>query len=112
MMLSGVPNFAMALGYTNASWTLKCDLVSEYVCRLLSYMDKHGYDVCTPVVPPTPERMPLIDLTSGYVRRGLPALPSQGRSAPWRLYQNYIRDVVLMRHRTVADEGVRFSRHG
>jgi len=110
MMLSGVPNFAMAVGYTNASWTLKCDLVSGYVCRLLSYMDRHGYASCTPVAPASPERTPLIDLTSGYVQRGIAALPTQGPRAPWRLHQNYVRDIVLMRHRSVADQGVRFSR--
>lgn len=108
MMLSGVPNFAMALGYTNASWTLKCDLVSAYVCRLLSHMDRHGEAICVPLEPNFAQREPLIGLTSGYVLRSVAALPKQGPKPPWRLYQNYARDVVMMRHRSVVDEGVRF----
>ena len=110
MMLSGVPNFAMALGYTNASWTLKCDLVAEYVCRVLNYLDEHDLQVCTPLPPDTDERIPLIDLRSGYVQRGLDRLPKQGPAAPWRLYQNYPRDVLMLRYRSVRDKGVRFSR--
>jgi cation diffusion facilitator CzcD-associated flavoprotein CzcO len=110
MMLSGVPNFALAIGYTNASWTLKCDLVSTYVCRLLRHMDEHGYDVCTPVPPKSADLEPLIDLKSGYVQRSITALPRQGPSAPWRLHQNYPRDVVLMRYRSLEDKGMRFSR--
>jgi cation diffusion facilitator CzcD-associated flavoprotein CzcO len=110
MMLSGVPNFALALGYTNASWTLKCDLTSTYVCRLINHMDAHGHQVCTPVPPPSGPLQPLIDLKSGYVLRSLDRLPKQGPAAPWRLYQNYPRDVLMMRHGRVADEGVRFSR--
>jgi cation diffusion facilitator CzcD-associated flavoprotein CzcO len=110
MMLSGVPNFAMAVGYTNASWTLKCDLVAEYVCRVLNYLDAHDLQACTPVAPDTDERIPLIDLDSGYVRRSLDQLPKQGPAAPWRLYQNYPRDVLMLRYRSVRDKGVRFSR--
>src|SRR6478735_156722 len=98
MMLDGVPNFALTIGYTNASWTLKADLVAGYVCRLLRHMDRHGYRVCTPLEPPTPQRVPIIDLTSGYVLRSVDALPKQGPKAPWRLHQNYPRDVLLMRH--------------
>jgi cation diffusion facilitator CzcD-associated flavoprotein CzcO len=109
MMLSGVPNLAIALGYSNASWTLKCDLVATYVCRLLTYLDRHGYASCTPVAPETTELSPLINLTSGYVQRSVHALPKQGPSAPWRLYQSYPRDLVLLRHRSVADDGVRFA---
>jgi len=110
MMLSGVPNLALAIGYTNASWTLKCDLVSEYVCRLLSHMDRHGYAFCAPIAPEGGERVPLINLDSGYVRRSAAQLPKQGPRPPWRLYQNYARDVVMMRHRSVVDDGIRFSR--
>jgi cation diffusion facilitator CzcD-associated flavoprotein CzcO len=110
MMLSGVPNLALALGYTNASWTLKCDLTSAYVCRLLAHLDRHGYQVCTPVPPPAGPLRPLIDLKSGYVLRSLDRLPKQGAAAPWRLYQNYPRDLLMLRHGPVADEGVRFSR--
>jgi monooxygenase len=112
MMLSGVPNLAIAMGYSNASWTLKCDLVATYVCRLLTYLDRHGYASCTPVAPETTELSPLINLTSGYVQRSVHALPKQGPSAPWRLYQSYPRDLVLLRHRSVADDGVRFAPAG
>jgi cation diffusion facilitator CzcD-associated flavoprotein CzcO len=110
MMLSGVPNFALTLGYTNASWTLKADLVAEYVCRLLKHMDRHGQGVVTPLAPAPDEPLsPLIDLQSGYVLRSVDKLPRQGPEAPWRLHQNYPRDVLLMRRGSVADEGVRFG---
>jgi cation diffusion facilitator CzcD-associated flavoprotein CzcO len=110
MMLSGVPNFALAIGYTNASWTLKCDLVSRYVCRLLRYMDKHGYQQATPTAPDAPlPTEPFIDLKSGYVLRSIDALPRQGPAAPWRLYQNYPRDVMLLRHGSVDDGAIRFT---
>ena len=110
MMLSGVPNLAMTVGYTNASWTLKADLVAEYVCRVLTYMDEHGYEVITPVPPAPGERRPILDLMSGYVRRSAAALPKQGARAPWRLYQNYPRDVLLLRYGRIRDKAVRFSR--
>ncbi|MFI7026915.1 flavin-containing monooxygenase [Micromonospora sp. NPDC049900] len=112
MMLSGVPNFAMTLGYTNASWTLKSDLVAEYVCRLLRHLDRTGARVVTPLAPPDGRRAPLIDLTSGYVRRGLAHLPSQGRRPPWRLHQNYPRDLLMLRYGRVTDAGVRFDAAG
>lgn len=109
MMLSGVPNFTMTLGYTNASWTLKSDLVSGYACRLLNHMNQRGYQMCTPVAPDTLRREPIIDLRSGYVLRSVAALPKQGSVTPWRLHQNYPRDVLMMRHGPLEDEGVRFS---
>jgi monooxygenase len=110
MMLSGVPNFALTLGYTNASWTLKGDLVSEYVCRLLDHMDQRGYQICTPVAPDAPQREPILNLQSGYVLRSVAVLPKQGPAAPWRMHQNYPRDVLLMRYGSLEDEGVRFTR--
>jgi monooxygenase len=103
MMLSGVPNFALAIGYTNASWTLKCDLVSEYVCRLLNELDRTGSKVVTPVPPPPGPREPLLNLQAGYIRRGVDGLPRQGPASPWRLNQNYARDVLLFRHGPVTD---------
>jgi cation diffusion facilitator CzcD-associated flavoprotein CzcO len=109
MMVSGVPNFAMTIGYTNASWTLKADLVARYVCRLLRHMAAHGHAICTPVAPPGGGTEPFIGLSSGYVQRSVAALPRQGGRAPWRLYQNYVRDVLLMRRGPVVDEGVRFA---
>lgn len=111
MMLSGVPNFAFAVGYTNASWTLKVDLVSNYVCRLLDHLEAHGYRQVTPQRPdPSVELRPLIDLTSGYVQRSIDELPKQTPRAPWQLHQNYVRDVAMFRRGELDDEGVRFSR--
>ena len=110
MMISGVPNLAMVIGYTNASWTLKADLVNRYVCRLLRHLDEHGYASATPVAPPEGADEPFLDLTSGYVQRSLAALPKQGSRAPWRLHQNYLRDVRMMRRGPVDDEGMTFQR--
>jgi len=112
MMLSGVPNFFLTLGYTNASWTLKADLVAHYVCRLLNHMGAEGHQVVTPVLPreaETWEPVPIIDLRSGYVLRSVERLPKQGPGAPWRLYQSYPRDVRLMRRGDLED-GVEFTR--
>jgi monooxygenase len=109
MMLGGVPNLALTVGYTNASWTLKADLVAEYVCRVLNHMDERGLAVCTPAAPEDDlPRVPIIDLKSGYVLRSVGALPKQGATAPWRLHQNYIKDVRLLR-RGPIDDGVEFS---
>ncbi|SNR23301.1 flavin-containing monooxygenase [Blastococcus mobilis] len=110
MMLSGVPNFTMTIGYTNASWTLKADLVSGYVCRLINHLDAEGYASATPVAPPEGADQPFLDLASGYVQRSLADLPKQGRRTPWRLHQNYIRDVALMRRGSLEDEGMTFQR--
>jgi monooxygenase len=110
MMLGGVPNLAMTVGYSNASWTLKADLIAQYVCRVLTYMDEHGYDVITPVPAEPGQRFPILDLMSGYVLRGFAALPKQGARAPYRLYQNYPRDVLLLRYGRVRDKAVRFSK--
>ena len=109
MMLCGVPNLSLTLGYTNASWTLKADLVAEYVCRVLAHMDERDLVACTPE-PPTPElaREPILDLKSGYVLRSVDALPKQGASLPWRLHQNYLKDVQLLR-RGPLDDAVEFS---
>lgn len=112
MMLSGVPNFAMTIGYTNASWTLKADLVATYVCRLLRHLDDTGQQIVTPLAPDSDDLVPIIDLQSGYVLRAVDQLPKQGSEAPWRLHQNYPRDVLLMRHGRLTDAGVRFSRAG
>jgi monooxygenase len=111
MMFAGVPNLAVALGYTNASWTLKCDLVAGYVCRLLKHMDARGYRQCTPRAPdPSVPLAPFLDLKSGYVERALDALPKQASKEPWRLYQNYARDVRMFRYGPLEDEGIDFSR--
>jgi cation diffusion facilitator CzcD-associated flavoprotein CzcO len=110
MMISGIPNFTMVIGYTNASWTLKADLVNRYVCRLLNHLDEHGYVSATPVAPPEGADAPFLDLASGYVQRSLDELPKQGSRTPWRLHQNYIRDVQLMRKGPLEDEGMTFQR--
>jgi cation diffusion facilitator CzcD-associated flavoprotein CzcO len=108
MMLSGVPNFAWTIGYTNASWTLKADLVAEYVCRLLKHMDENGYAAVTPDAAGATAANPFLDLASGYVKRSLAELPKQGDRAPWRLHQNYVKDVRLLR-RGPIDDGVVFA---
>ena len=113
MMLSGVPNMAISLGYTNASWTLKCDLTCQYVCRLLNHMERGGYAYCTPVDrDPSVTRQPFIDFSSGYVMRSIEKFPKQGSRHPWRLYQNYARDIVALRYGSVEDEAMEFSRAG
>jgi cation diffusion facilitator CzcD-associated flavoprotein CzcO len=110
MMYSDVPNLATAFGYTNASWTLKCDLTCEYVCRLLKYMDKHGYRQCTPRNDdPSITATPWIDFSSGYVQRSIDQFPKQGSKAPWRLYQNYALDLMNLRFAAVDDGVMRFS---
>ncbi|MFR9750075.1 flavin-containing monooxygenase [Nocardia sp. 004] len=111
MMLSGVPNFAYVLGYPNASWTLKADLVSEYVVRLLKYMDKHGYARCMPVRDPSVRSESLFPgFTPGYVRRAAKLFPVQGDRAPWRLSANYLRDLVTLRFGRIADRAMLFQR--
>jgi len=110
MMYSDVPNLASAFGYTNASWTLKCDLTCEYVCRLLNHMDKHGYRQCTPRNnDPSVGVAPWIDFTSGYVQRSIASFPKQGTKAPWRLYQNYALDLINLRFASVDDGVMTFS---
>jgi hypothetical protein len=110
MMLSGVPNLAVAFGYTNASWTLKCDLTCEFVCRLLNHMDDQGYRQAMPSErDPSIDTQPFIDFTSGYVQRNLHKFPKQGLEAPWRLYQNYARDIVMLRYGAIEDGALMFS---
>lgn len=108
-MLGGVPNAAVSVGYTNASWTLKCELSCEYVCRLLNYMDAHGYSRCCPRLDPTVPPHPLIDLTAGYVQRARQLLPVQGARSPWRLHQNYVLDRMVLRYRRVDEAAMAFS---
>ena len=101
MMYSGVPNLASSFGYTNASWTLKCDLTCEYVCRLLNHMKKHGYAQCTPrLTDPSITAEPWVDFSSGYIQRALHLFPKQGSKAPWKLHQNYVRDLMTLRFGT------------
>jgi cation diffusion facilitator CzcD-associated flavoprotein CzcO len=110
MMFSDVPNLASAFGYTNASWTLKCDLTAAYVIRLLEHMDKHGYAQCTPRRnDPTVTEEPILDFSSGYVQRALHTLPRQGSKTPWRLHQNYVRDIAMLRFGNVRDGVMEFK---
>jgi monooxygenase len=111
MMLSDFPNFAFTLGYTNASWTLKADLVAEYVCRLLNHMDTGGYAVCVPrITDSSVTEEPLLDFNSGYVLRALAGLPKQGSKEPWKLKQSYPFDLRGMRFGPLEDGTMQFLR--
>jgi monooxygenase len=111
MMLSGVPNLAWCIGYTNNSWTLRSDLTSQYVCRLLNHLDRTGTRICVPEIDPAeydaPPR-PVVDLSSGYIRRAASILPRQGSYGPWRLRQNYPRDLVTLRYGSLDDGTMHF----
>ena len=109
MMLSGVPNFALSFGYVNASWTLRADLTCEYVCRLINLMDKKGVACCVPTDDPSAYgNDDLIDFTSGYVQRGLHLMPKQGNKAPWKNYQNYLKDIFAVRLFSIKDSNLNF----
>jgi len=109
-MYSDVPNLASAFGYTNASWTLKCDLTCEYVCRLINYMDRHGYKKCMPHnTDPSITEQPSLSFSSGYVQRSVAKMPKQGSKRPWRLYQNYALDIVSLRFGRVNDGVMQYS---
>ncbi|WAC91728.1 flavin-containing monooxygenase [Mycobacterium sp. Aquia_213] len=111
LMFSGVPNFAITFGYTNASWTLKADLVSEFVCRLLNYMDANGFDNVEPQRPGKDvDELPFMDFSPGYLLRSVHLLPKSGSREPWRLKQNYLLDMRTIRRGKVADEGLRFAK--
>ncbi len=110
MMIEDVPNLAFSFGYTNASWTLKCDLTSRYLCRLIRHMDRRGWRVCTPRVRGAVGRRPLLDFTSGYIARADPVLPKQGDRAPWRVPQNYYRDLLTLGFGRVDDGAIEFGR--
>lgn len=109
MMLSDVPNMAICFGYTNASWTLKADLTSEFVCRLLEHMRRHGYRSCVPRRDPSEPEAPFLDFSSGYVQRALDRLPKQGVHAPWKLRQNYVLDRLTLRRSELEDGVLRFE---
>lgn len=110
MMLSGVPNFAFALGYTNISWTLKVDLVCDHFCRLLDYMDTHHHSTVTPVLDdPHMPRVPAMDMSSGYVQRGIAAFPRGGSSGPWMFQHAYELDAQRLREGPVEDAALKFT---
>ncbi len=111
MMLSDVPNFAYAFGYTNASWTLKVDLVCEHLGRILGYMDEHGYEQCVAHNDdPTVTTGPLLDFAAGYIQRSVHELPRQGSRPPWSMAMSYAQDVDRLRHGPIEDPALRFSR--
>ena len=110
VLFSGVPNLAIAFGYTNASWTLRCDLSARYVCRLLNYMDRKQWLVCVPELTDTSvQPQSLIDFSSGYVRRASGVLPRQGQKKPWRVHQNYLLDLTAFTFGSVRDGSLKFS---
>ena len=109
MMYSDVPNLASAFGYTNASWTLKCELTAQYVTRLLNYMDAKGFGACVPRMRDEKmAKIPALDFSSGYVQRAEGVLPKQGARAPWRLYQNYALDLASLKFGKLEDGSMEF----
>ena len=110
MMIQDIPNFAYAIGYTNASWTLKADLTSAYVCRVINHMEKHNFKSYSPSnVAPDVEHAPFMDLASGYIQRSEDQFPKQGSKAPWKLYQNYFLDLMSLRFSDVDDSVMKFK---
>ena len=110
-MLSGVPNYFLSFGYTNASWTLRSDVTAKSVCRLLNHMKASGATVCIPRLPNKMERLPVLTFTSGYVQRALPFLPKQGSRQRWVVPQNYVKDRFAMRFGRI-DEDLELLRNG
>jgi monooxygenase len=109
-MYEGVPNLASSFGYTNASWTLKCDLTCEYVCRLLNHMKRTGLRQATPHnADPTIGHEPWLDFSSGYVQRAMEKFPKQGTRAPWKLHQNYVLDLMGLKYAKVDDGVLAFT---
>ena len=109
LMISNLPNFFIFVGYTNASWTLKSDLTSEYISRMLFYLEKHQYKaVQAKVVETNLQPVPLLNLNSGYILRAAKSLPSQGNKAPWRVYQNYVLDYKMLRVDAIKDKRLTF----
>jgi monooxygenase len=109
-MVSGIPNFAFAFGYTNSSWTLKVDLVCEHLCRLLAYMDRHGYTSVVPVCDdPNIEKRPMLDFPAGYILRSIDLFPQQGTTGPWTVEMSFRADHARLRKGAVEDPALRFS---
>src|SRR5690554_4839309 len=110
VMFENIPNMAMVFGYTNSSWTLKADLISDYVCRLLKHMDNKGV---RQVIPrnhnPDIKRLPFIDMSSGYIQRVKDQIPQQGDAKPWKLYQNYFLDMTSLKLASLDDPSLEYS---
>ncbi|MBV8693348.1 MAG: NAD(P)/FAD-dependent oxidoreductase, partial [Actinobacteria bacterium] len=110
MMLEDVPNFALAVGYTNASWTLKCDLTCQYVTRLLNHMRETGLRQCTAVNRDSSvTAKPLLGLSSGYITRSADKFPKQGSRFPWQVHQSYLKDYRALRIKGIHDEAMEFT---
>jgi monooxygenase len=111
MMYSDVPNLASSFGYTNASWTLKAELIAQYVCRLVNHMKANGYDVCVPRLREDEMgSLPAVDLTSGYIQRAANILPKQGLHKPWKYHQNYLLDLASLKFGSLNDGVMQFER--
>ena len=110
-MIEGVPNLSAVFGYTNASWTLKADLTSAWACRLIAWMDARGYTSATPENhDPDVATEPFLSFSSGYVQRAVALFPKQGTKAPWKLHQNYVLDILTLRHARMDDGVLKFRR--
>ncbi|MCA6078937.1 flavin-containing monooxygenase [Fulvivirga sedimenti] len=109
MMVSDIPNLIYTFGYTNASWTLKADLTANYLCKLLNYMDRKGFTVVIPERQDAASGENFLNLSSGYIQRGKNELPKQGKKRPWRVYQNYLVDMLSTRFGRVADRVLKFD---
>jgi hypothetical protein len=110
-MYRDIPNLASALGYVNASWTLKCELIAQHICRLLNYMDRHAYTQCTPRLwDHSIAEEPMMGLTSGYMQRARDTMPRQSTRNPWKMHQNYLRDLLSLRFSSVHDGTMEFTR--
>ena len=109
-MVSGMPNFSLTFGYTNSSWTLKADMVAEYTCRLINYMDKRNVPYCVPEASPSDvSDEPFLDLQSGYVVRAKDRLPRQGTNGPWKVVQSYFHDIPMLRFSKINDGILKFA---
>ncbi len=110
ILIEGLPNLGLVFGYTNASWTLKADLVSEYVCRLMNQMDRKGMRQCTAInADKKVHHTPFLDMQSGYIQRALDKVPQQGSHLPWKLYQNYAFDMAMLRLGKMNDGIIQYS---
>lgn len=110
LMFNDIPNAAMIFGYTNSSWTLKADIGADYICRVLNHMDETGMKQCTPRLhDPNMKTLPFLDFDAGYVQRALARFPKQGIKAPWRVKQNYLFDLIMLRFSKLNDGVLEFS---
>lgn len=112
VMVSDVPNMALVIGYVNASWTLKVDVVADYLCRLFNFMDKKGYDE---VIAPTDhsailEETVMGEMSSGYIARAADQLPKQGTKAPWMATHNYLADRKELKNAKFEDGVLKFHK--